>query len=77
MARGVAPQVLDGRILAVGPNLNRQYAAHTTYDATGQLVTPGLVDAHGHFYRYCTPLGGPSLCPYRPRSQPAARCVAV
>ena len=52
--------VRDGRILAVGANLARQYAASTVHDATGQLVTPGLVDAHGHFYRHCTPLGGPS-----------------
>ena len=53
--------VADGVILAVGPGLREQYAARTTHDARGQLVTPGLVDAHGHFYRHCTPLGGPPL----------------
>ena len=52
--------VADGVILAVGPGLRGQYAARTTHDARGHLVTPGLVDAHGHFYRHCTPLGGPS-----------------
>jgi len=52
--------VSDGHIVAVGPALARQYAARTTHDATGQLVTPGLVDAHGHFYRHCTPLGEPA-----------------
>jgi hypothetical protein len=25
-----------------------------------ELVTPGLVDAHGHFYNHCTPLGEPA-----------------
>ena len=24
------------------------------------VVTPGLVDVHGHFYQYCTPLGEPA-----------------
>jgi imidazolonepropionase len=40
----------DGAITAVGPDaaLREQYAAATTIDAGGQLVTPGLVDPHTH-----------------------------
>ena len=40
--------VKDGVIAAVGEDLGKRMAAATVHDATGQLVTPGLVDAHGH-----------------------------
>jgi N-acyl-D-aspartate/D-glutamate deacylase len=39
--------VKDGRIVAVGPNLDG--AATETIDARGLLVTPGFVDCHTHY----------------------------
>ncbi|MGA3058366.1 MAG: imidazolonepropionase [Candidatus Limnocylindrales bacterium] len=56
-ARDLAVACWDGRILAVGPgeDVHRQIAAagHSPdaferLDAAGELVTPGLVDAHTH-----------------------------
>jgi imidazolonepropionase len=40
----------EGRILEVGdtPALSARYAAAQNIDATGRLVTPGLVDPHSH-----------------------------
>lgn len=39
----------DGRIVAVRPGLTAD--ADETVDATGQIVSPGLVDAHHHFWQ--------------------------
>jgi N-acyl-D-aspartate/D-glutamate deacylase len=49
---GAAPRVADvmvadGRIVAVGPDLEGD--AETVIDATGKLVTPGFVDCHTHY----------------------------
>ncbi len=41
--------VADGRIVAVGKRLPADNAA-CVIDATGQIVTPGLVDLHTHVY---------------------------
>lgn len=49
-----AMAIKDGRILELGPEqqiLNR-YSAKETYDAAGQTVYPGLIDAHCHFFGY-------------------------
>lgn len=49
-----AMAIKDGRILELGPEqqiLNR-YSAKETYDAAGQTVYPGLIDAHCHFLGY-------------------------
>jgi len=45
---GVA--ICDGRIVAVGASdtIRRAYRAPQQIDASGQLVTPGLVDPHSH-----------------------------
>lgn len=42
--------IRDGRILAVGSSseVRRRFAAATTIDATGKLVSPGFVDPHSH-----------------------------
>ncbi|KAL4220994.1 hypothetical protein ACF0H5_019258 [Mactra antiquata] len=47
--------IKDGEIVTVGSNL--QVNATSSYDATGYIVTPGLIDAHVHCYQYATPLG--------------------
>ncbi|XP_045162393.1 deacetylase EF_0837-like isoform X1 [Mercenaria mercenaria] len=47
--------IKDGKIFAVGRNL--QLNSKSTYDASGLIVTPGLIDAHVHCYQYATPLG--------------------
>lgn len=39
----------DGRVAAVAPSIDPATATQTI-DASGKLVTPGLVDLHGHFY---------------------------
>lgn len=41
--------VQDGRIALVGPLIERAMARQVI-DATGQIVTPGLVDLHTHIY---------------------------
>lgn len=47
--------VNDGMILSIDNNIQLQ--AKETFDATGCLVTPGLIDCHVHCYQYSTPLG--------------------
>jgi len=46
--------IRDGRIAAVGPALARDGAE--LIDATGCIVTPGLIDLHAHVYAGVTPL---------------------
>jgi dihydroorotase len=41
--------IKDGKVAAVEPEIDRA-SARTIYDATGQIVTPGLVDLHTHIY---------------------------
>jgi dihydroorotase len=41
--------IRDGRIVEVGPRLDRSLARETI-DAAGGIVTPGLVDLHTHVY---------------------------
>ena len=49
-----AMAIRDGRIVELGPErqiLNR-YAATETVDAAGQVVLPGFIDGHCHFFGY-------------------------
>ena len=39
--------IVDGKIAAVAENIT--FSAHFSYDATGKIVTPGLIDMHVHF----------------------------
>ena len=39
--------IVDGKIAAVAKDIT--FSAHFNYDATGKIVTPGLVDMHVHF----------------------------
>ena len=41
--------IKDGKVAAVAPDIDKSLAA-TVHDATGQYVTPGLVDLHTHVY---------------------------
>jgi dihydroorotase len=43
-----------GRVAAVGPDLPGPAAE--TIDVAGKLVTPGLIDLHGHFFHKAQPL---------------------
>ena len=45
----------DGKVAAVGKSLDR--GAATTVDATGRIVTAGLIDLHTHVYWGGTSLG--------------------
>ena len=47
--------IKDNKIFAVGEELELMSAS--IFDATGCIVTPGLIDAHVHCYEYATPLG--------------------
>ncbi|PVW16302.1 amidohydrolase [Marixanthomonas spongiae] len=44
--------VKDGKILEIGikPELELKYNIAETYDAKGQTIVPGLIDAHAHLY---------------------------
>ncbi|WP_026452739.1 amidohydrolase [Aequorivita capsosiphonis] len=44
--------VKDGKILEIGlkPELELKYQIKKTYDAKGNTVVPGLIDAHAHLY---------------------------
>jgi len=54
---GVADLALAGhRIAALAPALDPR-GAERVYDASGQIVMPGLVDLHIHGYHRVTPLG--------------------
>ncbi len=46
----------DGRVAAVGPDLDESNAARAL-DVSGKLVTPGLVDIHGHYFPHATQMG--------------------
>lgn len=41
--------IADGRIVAVAPTIERQ-SGRTVIDASGLIVTPGLIDLHTHIY---------------------------
>ena len=56
----------DGRVAAVEDDIPPEAAAETV-DAAGKLVTPGLIDLHGHFAH--------RLYPYR--ADPDAYCLAI
>lgn len=43
-----------GRVAAIGPDLD--VSAAETIDVAGKLVTPGLIDLHGHFFHRGQPL---------------------
>ena len=42
-------EIRDGKVYAVGPDLAPAAGAEI-YDANGCIVTPGLIDIHGHFF---------------------------
>jgi dihydroorotase len=42
--------VADGKIFALGAGLAAQHPEATVIDATGKLVTPGLIDMHTHVF---------------------------
>jgi dihydroorotase len=39
----------DGRVATIAPNLSIE-SAREIIDVTGNIVTPGLIDIHGHFF---------------------------
>ena len=41
--------ITGGRVAAIAPDLDHSMA-RTVFDATGQYVTPGLIDLHTHIY---------------------------
>lgn len=44
----------NGRVAAIGPDLS--VSAAEAIDVSGKLVTPGLIDLHGHFFHRGQPL---------------------
>jgi dihydroorotase len=49
--------IRDGVVAAVEPHIDPGEASEVV-DAAGQLVTPGLIDVHGHFFHRYTPVPG-------------------
>ena len=47
--------IKDKKIFAIGENLI--FDSTTIFDASGCIVTAGLIDTHVHCYEYATPLG--------------------
>ena len=47
--------IKDKKVFATGENL--EYEAASVFDASGCIITAGLIDAHMHCYEYVTPLG--------------------
>lgn len=49
-----AMAIKNGKIEAVGTSkdITEKYSAKDRLDAGGQVIYPGLIDAHSHFYRY-------------------------
>ena len=48
--------IQDSRIAAIDDSLSPDDASQV-YDASGQIITPGLIDIHIHGYHHVTPLG--------------------
>jgi len=50
--------VKDGRFVAVGSNgdILARYSSDNVHDLQGNVVYPGFIDGHAHFYRYGTGL---------------------
>lgn len=50
--------IADGKILDVGDyeTLHKKYTSDNEYDANGQTIVPGLIDAHAHLYGMGTTL---------------------
>jgi dihydroorotase len=48
--------IRHGRIARIDDGIPRAQARQV-FDATGRIVTPGLIDLHSHVYEYGTPLG--------------------
>ena len=51
--------IRHGRVARIGENIPPDQARQV-FDATGKIVTPGLIDLHSHVYEDGTPLGVPS-----------------
>ena len=47
--------IKDGKIAAIGENIDIEDADALTIDAGGKYVTPGLIDVHSHLGNYPTP----------------------
>ena len=82
--------VADGRIVEVGPGLASQHAGAQVLDASGCLVSPGLVDLHTHLRQpgkeeaetvetgsRAAALGGYTAVLAMPNTTPAMDCAAV
>ncbi|KAK3751644.1 hypothetical protein QZH41_020129 [Actinostola sp. cb2023] len=48
--------IQDGKVVRVG-DISANVKPKEVFDASGCLVTPGLIDLHAHLYEYATPLG--------------------
>jgi len=58
-----AMAIKDGKILALGSssNIRNEYPAKEELDAKGNIIYPGFIDAHAHFFGYAESLNNADL----------------
>ncbi len=82
--------IAEGRIVEVGPGLATQHSSAATLDASGCIVSPGLVDLHTHLRQpgkeeaetietgaRAAALGGYTAVLAMPNTTPAMDCASV
>ena len=49
-------RIHDGKVAAIAPEIPKE-DARDAVEVSGKLVTPGLIDIHGHYFEHVVPFG--------------------